>query len=251
MQTLLLVLLLSNCEAISAFTRAFPTLSRPKIASTTTAASDREALLNAVNQVQSRQNQKKVEDLITKLADKANKDKKKLKQNVKAGTAYRTIWSTVTAGTIIGQVLRQKPAAVLGGDSWQIISKDGEKAENIVYWPFFGDKGIRMIGLADLRPLPQGQIGYTLIIKGLEFRVGMKNNIPEVDGTDAGSDKSFTLFVLEDGKELENGKGTLEVLYFDGVVRISRDTVQMNTYIHIREPIISQYMQDSFPRLLR
>jgi hypothetical protein len=252
MKTFFYVLVLSCCcSSSSAFAaRSWSPSSPFTVATTTTAAADREALLDAVSQVQSRQNQQKVECLIALLADRANLDKKRLKQPIKLGTAYRTVWSTVTASTPIGQILRQKPAAVLGGDSWQVISKDGKKAENIVYWPLLGDKGIRMIGLADLRPLPQGANGYTLIIKGLMFRLGRRDNIPEVDGTDASDDTSFTLIKLEDGKELENGKGTLEVLYFDGVVRISRDNVQKNTYIHILEPISNKQMRDSFPRLL-
>jgi len=201
-------------------------------------------LLQACKAVQSQQARRRVEDCILRLQEKAAKKQNgKLRQKVKLGAAYRTIWSTVTADTLVGQALRQAPNRILGGDSWQLISKDGRKAENIVYWTLFGlPISVRMAGLADLEPL-QASNGYDLVIKGLEFRFGERGYLPEVytqrDSArdQAHSSSSLRVFYLEDGKELDNGRGTLEILYFDGQLRISRDSVQRNTYVHLLEPL--------------
>ena len=42
---------------------------------------------------------------------------------------------------------------------------------------------------------------------------------------------------LKDDEVFSNGIGELEVLYNDGLVRIVRDSLQDNTYIHVREPV--------------
>ena len=212
-------------------------------------------LLQACKAVQSQKARRRVEECILRLQEKATKKENgKLRQKVKLGAAYRTIWSTVTASTLFGQALRQAPNRILGGDSWQLISKDGRKAENIVYWTLFGlPISVRMAGLADLKPL-QASNGYELVIKGLEFRFGEKGYLPEVYAQrdceslarDQARSSSSTLrvFYLEDGKELDNGRGTLEILYFDGQLRISRDSVQNNTYVHLLEPLGSSLFPD-------
>ena len=216
---------------------------------------DVQELLTACKVVQSPSARRRVEDCILRLQEKASKNAN-LRQRIKLGAAYRTIWSTVTASTLPGQVLRQAPNKILGGDSWQIISKDGRRAENIVYWKTIGDFSLRMAGLADLKPLPPASNGYELIIKGLEFRWGAKGYLPEVyppppstrAQTPAGSAR---LFYLDDGKELDNGRGTLDILYFDGQLRISRDSVAANTYVHLLEPLgNSPFFAQQYPDLV-
>lgn len=212
---------------------------------------DVQDLLLACKAVQSQKARRRVEDCILRLQEKASKKQNvKLRQKIKLGAAYRTIWSTVTASTLIGAALRQAPNRILCGDSWQLISKDGKRAENIVYWSLFGlPISVRMAGLADLEPL-QASNGYDLVIKGLEFRFGKKGYLPEVyvpadeSSPRDQADSSLRVFHLEDGKELDNGRGTLEILYFDGRVRISRDCVQNNTYVHILEPLGSSLYPD-------
>ena len=198
-------------------------------------------LLQACKAVQSQKARRRVEECILRLQEKAAKKQNgKLRQKVKLGAAYRTIWSTVTADTLVGQTLRQAPNRILGGDSWQLISKDGRKAENIVYWALFGlPISVRMAGLADLEPL-QASNGYDLVIKGLEFRFGERGYLPEVYAQRVPARdqaRRYRVFYLDEGKELDNGRGTLEILYFDGQLRISRDSVQNNTYVHLLEPL--------------
>jgi hypothetical protein len=224
-------------------------------------ASTVQDLVTAVAQVQSPQSKRVVEKLIDELAAQATQNPRALKQAPRVGAAYRTVWSTVTACTLPGQLKRETPAAVLGGDSWQVISADGKKAINMVYWPLLGKVGLRMIGFADLAPLPgKGQVGYALAIKGLEFRWGPRGLVPEVDDlcskggkADLGSrgdDQVWRLFLLKDGQTLDNGVGTLEILYNDGLVRVSRDNVQKNTYVHVREPLGDMpALAATFPRL--
>jgi hypothetical protein len=208
---------------------------------------DVQELLVACKAVQSQKARRRVEECILRLQEKASKKQNvKLRQSLKLGAAYRTIWSTVTASTLIGAALRQAPNQILCGDAWQVISNDGKRAENIVYWSLFGlPMSARMAGLADLEPL-QASNGYDLVIKGLEFRFGEKGYLPEVyvPADESSSRSSLRVFYLEDGKELDNGRGTLEILYFDGQLRISRDSVQNNTYVHLLEPLGSSLFPD-------
>ena len=211
---------------------------------------DVQALLQACQAVQSPTSQRKVEECIGRLQEKAaQKQNANLRQKVKRGVAYRTIWSTVTASTLAGQALRQAPNKILGGDSWQLISEDGSKAENIVYWTIGNLLSVRMAGLADLKPLVASN-AYELVIRGLEFRWGKPGYLPEVYAERCRSilqqaksinKSSARLFYLDDGKVLDNGRGTLDILYFDGQLRISRDSVQENTYVHLMEPLSSPF----------
>jgi hypothetical protein len=104
---------------------------------------------------------------------------------------------------------------------------------------------LRMAGLADLRPLAEAvKEGYKLRISGLEFRWGTKraDPIPEKMGLlrgDQSNGKAWTVLMLAPDVTLSNGSGSLEVIYNDGVVRCVRDTIQNNTYVHIKVmPII-------------
>jgi len=49
--------------------------------------------------------------------------------------------------------------------------------------------------------------------------------------------KMIRLLYLKDDELLRNGIGTLEVLYNDGIIRITTDRKQKNTYIHVIEPL--------------
>lgn len=218
-------------------------------------SSDVQALLQACQAVQSPASRRIVEEFILRLYEKtAQKQNENLRQKVKPG-AYRTIWSSVTSDTIPGLLLRQAPNSVLGGDSWQLISKDGRKAENIVYWSLGKWLSVRMVGLANLQPLV-GSNGYELVIKGLEFRWGPRGYLPEVysepsQGASGGAKiNSARVLYLEDGKELSNGRGTLDVLYFDGLLRISRDSIQKNTYVHILEPLSKSPFSQLYPQVV-
>ena len=190
-------------------------------------------LLEAIRLPQSKQNRVKVELLIEELSAKAIKNKSTMKRPIQSGS-YRTVWSTVTADSLIGTILRKPPSNVLGGPSWQIISKDKTEAENIVYWDFCD---VRMAGLARLSPLPSPNDGYSLSICGLGFRWGA-NGCPEKDQAknDSKQGKVATLFYLDEDTTLGNGVGTLRLLYNDGNVRITRDEIQNNTYVHVKEP---------------
>jgi hypothetical protein len=126
---------------------------------------DMKDLFNAVNRIQSKKSEIAVENIVTRIADKA-KTNVNLRQKVKAGAAYRTVWSSVTASSPIGEILKQRPCSVLGGDSWQIVSEDTSKVENLVYWPIGPDISLRMAGLADIFPISSIN-GYELIIRGL------------------------------------------------------------------------------------
>lgn len=206
------------------------------------------SIIQAVNKPQSSSNRLAVEREINFLASKAAKDPKKFKKPIRTGSAYRTLWSSVTADNIIGQIASQKPSVILGGDSWQVISKDGKKTENIVFWDFGFDIGVRMAGLADLSPLGRNEVGYNLKIRGLEFRVGKANDVPEKRGL-MGSDNmnntySFRPLYLDENKVLKNGVGTLSVLYNDGTIRITEDKVQKNFYLHAIEPYGDCFLND-------
>ncbi len=148
----------------------------------------------------------------------------------------------MTSDTLIGKMLGQRPSTVLGGKSWQTISDSGKQTENVVYWDVpFSDLGLRMVGIADLEPLASSEKkGYNLFIRGLEFRVGRKNVIPEREGQ-VGRKPTDTavlrpLFIADDDKTFSNGAGTLEVIYNDGIIRVTEDTMQKNFYVHAVEP---------------
>lgn len=201
-------------------------------------------LMREVSRVQSPKSRKKVEAAIAELGELANARPAAYKKPVTPG-AYRTAWSTVTSDTLFGQILRQTPSTVLGGPSWQVISSDRTKSENVVYWP---NLGLRMAGLASLSPIaqnaPKKRVGYELTIKGLEFRWGSTENdgLPEqlgLLGAQQSNDRQsvWEVVKLKDDEVLSNGLGELEVLYNDGLVRIVRDSLQDNTYIHVREPV--------------
>ena len=137
-------------------------------------------LVEVLNSPQSLKSRKQVESLISVLSEKANKNPTMYRKQIKQGNAYRTLWSTVTSSSLVGQLLRQKPSVVLNGPSWQTISSDGKTSENIVQWRV-GDFSIRMVGLASLTPL-KSEIGYGLVIRGLEFRVAKANKTVDCTG---------------------------------------------------------------------
>ncbi|KAL7560563.1 hypothetical protein ACA910_001430 [Epithemia clementina (nom. ined.)] len=58
--------------------------------------------------------------------------------------------------------------------------------------------------------------------------------------------KSWQVLALDENTTLGNGVGELQVLYNDGVVRITRDVLRNNTYIHVREPLPPE-LQSLFP----
>ncbi|KAJ1419348.1 hypothetical protein B484DRAFT_453436 [Ochromonadaceae sp. CCMP2298] len=193
-------------------------------------------LLTACSRAQSPANRRLAVESIEKLSELQKREP------ISAGS-WRTLWSTVTSDNLIGSALRQKPSVILGGLSWQVISKEKDKSENVVFWPSLG---LRMAGLADLRPLAAaGKEGYKLRISGLEFRWGTKraDPIPEKMGLlrdDQSNGKAWTVLMLAPNVTLSNGVGALEVIYNDGVVRCVRDTIQDNIYVHIKEPVPEQ-----------
>ena len=203
-------------------------------------------LLEAASQPQSSKNRRIVEDLMASMEIAAKKKPASLKKPIAPGN-YRTVWSTVTADSFFGSILRRKPSCVLGGPSWQLISKQMLTSENIVYWPFLD---VRMAGLARLSPLEKNggknSKGYCLQISGLEFRWGA-DGCPEREdmlgapSTTAGS--RLRVFELDQDKTLSNGVGELELLFNDGAVRVTRDNIQKNTYVHLKEPFADDFLR--------
>lgn len=216
-------------------------------------------LVSILNTPQSAKSKERVESLITILEGKADNNPNMYRKQIKQGNSYRTLWSSVTSSSLLGQILEQKPSVVLNGPSWQTISADGQSSENIVQWKL-GGLSIRMIGLASLAPL-KSKVGYELVIRGLEFRVNKARVKTKIDsseptentiikqqmeiperfakmGEDARVMDSYILgpFLLKEDEALRNGIGTLEVLYNDGLVRITEDKIQRNKYIHALEP---------------
>lgn len=63
-------------------------------------------------------------------------------------------------------------------------------------------------------------------------------------GDDVICDRKFRPFYLKEGEILSNGVGTLEVLYNDGFVRVTTDTKQKNTYVHVIEPFGELLLSD-------
>jgi len=252
-QIFLLVLLLAAANPATALFFA----TRTSTARTSTARTTTDALLSAVTKPQSQRNREVVEAEIEKLAALA-RTKPQLRKQISPGS-WRTLWTTVTADSIIGQLLSQSPSQVLSGQSWQTFNKDFTKAENIVSWRLPNGMDLRMCGAADIKRDKLNE-GYELSIRGLEFRWG------EQDGTSGSTAKAkesatkmfslpleargvlgdeaagkskgkFTVIRLADDFELRNGIGTLSLLYCDGIVRITRDEKQELTYVHIKEEL--------------
>jgi hypothetical protein len=197
-------------------------------------------LIEAATRPQSSGNRQLVESLIKDLSNEAKANKKYCKP-ISAGS-YRTVWTSVTAASPIGVLKRDKPSVVLGGQSWQVINKSLNFAENVVFWPNFF--GIRMAGLARINPIV-GKAGYHLAISGLEFRRSDSDEepIPEKYGKMGDTLSGFRVLSLKPTETLSNGVGTLEVLFNDGTFRITKDTTQDNTYIHIKEPVASSVLE--------
>lgn len=202
-------------------------------------------LLQAASMRQSITNRIKVERIIDELIPVALENPQTMRKPILSGS-YRTVWSTVTGDNFVGVLLNHPPSNILGGPSWQVI--DGTKGTNIVYWKEFD---LRMAGLASLSPL-DGNDGYDLQIRGLEFRWGadgcpeqhqQTNNNSKKNSKDSDNGKAWNVFSLPEEKQLGNGVGTLELLYNDGVVRVTRDALRDNTYIHMREPLSLDYQK--------
>lgn len=135
-------------------------------------------LINAVALPQSTANRLMVEEIIQDLQVCAKASRKTYLRKLEAGS-YRTIWTSVSADSLIGQLLRQTPSCIVGGISWQIINKELTTAENLVYWKAIK---IRMVGKADIVPFASSEeVGYDLTIKGLEFRYGANDDVPEAN----------------------------------------------------------------------
>ena len=139
-------------------------------------------LVSILNTPQSAKSKERVESLITILEGKADKNPNMYRKQIKQGNSYRTLWSSVTSSSLLGQILEQKPSVVLNGPSWQTISADGQSSENIVQWKL-GGLSIRMIGLASLAPL-KSKVGYELVIRGLEFRVNKARVKTKIDSSE-------------------------------------------------------------------
>ena len=216
------------------------------------ASTQKDVLFTVLTKPQSRENERRVNELIAELGYQAKMQPRLYKKKLSTGESYRTVWSTVTASSPLGWILRQPSSVVLGGDSWQVLAKDGKSSENVVSWKV-GGTNIRMIGLADLYPL-RGKNGYDLIIRGLEFRLCNTGNVPEKDGKIGDLARRegifYGPFLLKDNEALRNGIGTMEVIYNDGTVRITEDRIQKNKYIHILEPyadeVISQIYSSTY-----
>eukprot|EP00607_Mallomonas_marina_P006949 CAMPEP_0182429544 /NCGR_PEP_ID=MMETSP1167-20130531/30444_1 /TAXON_ID=2988 /ORGANISM="Mallomonas Sp, Strain CCMP3275" /LENGTH=187 /DNA_ID=CAMNT_0024613359 /DNA_START=116 /DNA_END=676 /DNA_ORIENTATION=+ len=134
-------------------------------------------ILKKASRPQGRQNRVAVEQCIGALSEKAKEfPNRYLKPNVESG-AWRTIWTSVSADTLPGRILKSTPSNILGGDSWQVYSKNIDQTENVVFWKNFR---LRMIGKA--RVSKKTAEGYEITINGLEFRWGTKG-CPESLGT--------------------------------------------------------------------
>jgi hypothetical protein len=195
-------------------------------------------VLKSIKLQQNKVNRKTVETLITELGELSKKSPKEYLKPVMPGS-YRTLWTTVSADNLLGQLLQQTPDSIANGMSWQIINKDLTIAENIVYWDVIN---IRMVGKASISAFTdtrKGVTGYDLSIKGLEFRYG--EEIPESNFNTYNPDKitkRLKVLELKSDQVLSNGVGKLEFIYNDGLLRISRDEKQNLTYIHVKEPLL-------------
>jgi hypothetical protein len=151
---------------------------------------------------------------------------------------YRTVWTSVSSDSFLGA--GTSPASILGGSSYQVIDKSFKMAENVVIWRL-GGFVLRMVGSASISPIKR-EAKYALTIRGLEFRWGVRDKMsPEQKGLlgEAAilSGSKFTALSLLDGESLRNGVGTLDLLYFDGRLRISKDEKTGITYIHDKNQI--------------
>ena len=66
------------------------------------------------------------------------------------------------------------------GSSWQVVLPDLRTSENVVFWR---QLGLRMVGRAEISSFTEPNTnlpGYSLVIKGLEFRYG-ESGVPEAD----------------------------------------------------------------------
>ena len=231
-------------------------------------------LLLAAAQPQSTSNRQVVETWIDQVTRKAcdcdaTKNEKGLRRPLTPGTCSRLVWSTVTSNSLLGTMFQKRPSNVLGGPSWQVLSCDMTRVENIVYWTHWNH--LCMVGLARLLPLSLdggSSQGYGVEICGLEFRWGAGGHCPEqqqqqslpkqqqqqhkpsllqqhTNNDDDNHDTkrhghtSWQVFALDESQTLGNGVGELQVLYNDGVVRITRDVMLQNTYIHVQESSLS------------
>lgn len=192
-------------------------------------------ILSRANHPQSLQNKLAVEEAIEELYKMGVKNPSRYQMAISSGS-WRTIWTTVTSNSIVGRLLGAPASNILGGRSWQVLSKDLDCSENIVLWP---STGIRMAGQARIAP-SSSPPGYALTINGLEFRWGA-DGCPEATGLigDAAvqDGKRFTALKLDDKTVLRNGVGSLDLLYNDGFIRVTRDENTAITYVHIKEPV--------------
>ena len=229
-------------------------------------------LLQVAALPQSRHNRQRVQECLTALldatwspqeGDRGHKKKKKwlessssFRRPLRPGSSSRLVWSTVTAHSWWGALAQQPPSMVLGGPSWQVLNEDGTRVENVVYWKALGN--LRMVGQARLSPtssssssfstMDPNPSSYTVEICGLEFRWGGGRTCPEQvpprmqsSSSSLSSSPSQRWSVLDlsssDSTLGPNAVGELQVLYHDGLVRITRDVRLKNTYIHIQEPV--------------
>lgn len=201
-----------------------------------------------------------VESCIADLSQIASLQPDLYKKKIAPNSAWKTIWTSVTADNVFGILTRSSSSSILGGKSWQVFDSKFQKAENIVLWDLPYGYKLRMCGLAGTVPFADKAkgMGYDLEIRGLEFRwnridetnilnkkrrlLSEKNDEyvpPEVKGYlgDAAatqSDGVLTIVKLKDDYSLRNGIGTLKVLFNDGALRITRDEEQKLTYVHVR-----------------
>lgn len=140
----------------------------------------RTSLLETVRLPQSKKNRVAVEALISELKQLASLNPRDCLKPL-AGGSFRTVWTSVSADSLLGMLLKQSPANIAGGDSWQVMDKGLTIAENIVYWK---PLNVRMVGRAAIKPFSsgnsKGMAGYDLTIKGLQFRYGVMG-VPEAN----------------------------------------------------------------------
>lgn len=186
-------------------------------------------LLTAITRPQNINSRRAVEQAIDQIAIIAKSNKANLLKPLSSGV-YWTRWTSTSADSLLG--MGTSPSLILGGKSFQTIGKERKRAENVVYWKA-GSLGVRMVGIASIStPLPSQ---YTLTIKGLQFRYGASSpTCPEQLGLAGDDGKVWTPLLLPEGQELQNGKGTLEILYNDGNLRVTKDENTGIMYVHDR-----------------
>lgn len=161
-----------------------------------------QSLISLSVRPQSKENRKLVESQIHVVSELANHKTAQYKKSSIAG-AWRTVWTTVTSDNVIGNILRNKPSNILGGESWQVVDSDERRAENIVFWEAFD---LRMAGLAAIQTFSDtnGTKGYILSINGLQFRWGQRGVLEKagIASDEPRGSNQFLLFKLEEGKSL-------------------------------------------------